>query len=297
MSFTKYQHLERLGADEVEGILDGIVYIYPKIDGTNASVWFDGKIRFGSRNRELSLESDNAGFMAWGVNSPELVGFFHKFPHLILYGEWLVPHSLKTYDENAWRKFYVFDVVSRVEGDYMFYVHYDNYFRTLQECGLEVIPPIAVIKNPKEEDIFRLLEKNTYLIQDGKGMGEGIVIKNYDYKNKYGRVTWAKVITNEFKKVHHLEMGAPLVNGTLLDEERIISDYVTEDFVLKEKAKIELEHGEWRSNLIPELLGRVWHCLVTEETWNFVKRYKNPKVNFRLLQSLCIKKTKEVIGL
>lgn len=297
MSFTKYQHLERLGTDETEGVLDGIVHVFPKLDGTNASVWFKDKIRFGSRNRELSLESDNAGFMAWGVNSPELVRFFHKHPHLILYGEWLVPHSLKTYDENAWRKFYVFDVAVRVSSGELEYLPYDAYKDTLLVNDIEVIPPIAIIKNPNEENIFRLLEKNTYLIQDGKGTGEGIVLKNYDYKNKYGRVTWAKVITNEFKKIHHLEMGAPLINGTLLDEERIISDYVTEDFVLKEKAKIELEHGEWRSNLIPELLGRVWHCLITEETWNFVKKYKNPKVNFRLLQSLCIKKTKEVIGL
>lgn len=73
---------------------------------------------------------------------------------------------------------------------------------------------------------------------------------------------------------------------------------MTEDFVRKEKAKIELEHGgDWNSKMIPELLGRVWHELIKEETWNFVKEFKNPKINFKFMHGLCIQKTKKVIGL
>lgn len=63
MEFKKYQHLERFGNDEVEGIELGKLYIFPKLDGTNAQVWLDdeGNIKAGSRNRELTLEKDNAG--------------------------------------------------------------------------------------------------------------------------------------------------------------------------------------------------------------------------------------------
>ena len=43
MQFTKYQHLERLGTTEVEGIEVGEVYVFPKLDGTNASVWVDAE--------------------------------------------------------------------------------------------------------------------------------------------------------------------------------------------------------------------------------------------------------------
>jgi len=35
--FMKYQHVERYGTDEVEGIELGETYIFPKIDGTNGS--------------------------------------------------------------------------------------------------------------------------------------------------------------------------------------------------------------------------------------------------------------------
>jgi hypothetical protein len=92
-------------------------------------------------------------------------------------------------------------------------------------------------------------------------------------------------------------MGAPEINGTTLDEEKIIQKYVTDDFILKEKAKITNTHGEWSSKMIPELLGRVWHEFIKEETVNFVKEFKNPKINFKFLNSLCIKRTKEVLGL
>ena len=41
MEFKKYQHIERLGTLEVEGIELGTCYVFPKIDGTNGSnlVW------------------------------------------------------------------------------------------------------------------------------------------------------------------------------------------------------------------------------------------------------------------
>lgn len=65
MEFLKYQHLERFGTTEVENIELGKTHVFPKIDGTNASVWLDknGNIQAGSRKRHLSLDSDNAGFL------------------------------------------------------------------------------------------------------------------------------------------------------------------------------------------------------------------------------------------
>ena len=55
------------------------------------------------------------------------------------------------------------------------------------------------------------MEKNVFLIEDGKGAGEGIVIKNYDFRNRYNRNTFAKIVTSEFKEKHAKEMGASVV--------------------------------------------------------------------------------------
>ena len=66
MKFVKYHHVEKVGHRNVSDILEGTVRIYPKLDGTNASVWLDNEeIQAGSRNRQLSLDKDNAGFLHW----------------------------------------------------------------------------------------------------------------------------------------------------------------------------------------------------------------------------------------
>ena len=297
--FRKYQHLERLGTDSVENILDGMCHIFYKIDGTNASVWWhEGEIKFGSRNRVLSLENDNAGFMAWGTQQESLKKFqalFDESPGLVLYGEWLVPHSLKTYRDDAWRNFYVFDVFDRINDSYMVY---EDYQELLTCYDLNYIPPLAVIKQPTVDNIFNFLEKsNQFLVKDGAGSGEGIVIKNYDYYNKYGQQVWAKVITNEFKEVHHKVMGAPLVNGTKMVEEAIVEKYCTSSFIQKELAKIINETGEWNSKLIPRLLNTVFHELVKEEIWNILKEHKQPTINFRTLNSFVIRAIKRELGI
>ena len=77
MNFKEYQHIERFGTDEVEDIEIGICYIFPKIDGTNSSIWLDnGELKGGSRKRVLSLENDNAGFYAYASQKKELIGLF-----------------------------------------------------------------------------------------------------------------------------------------------------------------------------------------------------------------------------
>lgn len=292
--FKKYQHLERYGTEETSGLLDGLVYIFPKIDGTNASVWFDERLHFGSRNRELDLQNDNAGFMNTNITNENLKGFFDKYPNYRLYGEWLVPHSLKTYHDDAWRKFYIFDVYHN--DDLTQALVYEEYKSMIEEFNLDYIPPIVKIKNPTEENLFTALDKcGFFLIQDNKGLGEGIVVKNYDFKNKYGRQTWGKIISNEFKETHHKVMGAPLVNGSKIIEDEIVYKYVTSDFVLKEQAKIVNELGEWKPQYIPRLLGVVYYTLIHEEIWNILKEYKNPKINFTLLNKMTIDKTKKII--
>lgn len=62
--FRKYQHIERLNNSLNKSYLIGDCYVFPKIDGTNSSVWLEnGKLKAGSRNRELSLDNDNANFL------------------------------------------------------------------------------------------------------------------------------------------------------------------------------------------------------------------------------------------
>lgn len=293
--FVKYPHLERFGNSEVEGIEVGITHVFPKLDGTNASLWLeDGNIYAGSRNRVLSKESDNAGFFNWAVEQEKLVWLLRGFPELTLYGEWLVPHSLKTYRDDAWRKFYIFDVYNRETG---LFIEYDRYKDILDAYEIkDYLAPIAVVKNGSREVFEKCLDKNVFLIKDGQGIGEGIVIKNYSWQNQYGRVTWAKIVTNEFKEVHHKEMGAPVIGGMTV-EEKIVDHFVTQHFVDKVVDKIIIEDSEatqFNSRWIPRLLQTVFYDLVREETWEMLKKFNNPRIDFGFLQRLTISKVKEL---
>lgn len=296
MEFKKYQHLERFGNDEVEGIELGKLYIFPKLDGTNAQVWLDdeGNIKAGSRNRELTLEKDNAGFYKFVLENENIKKYLEKHPTHRLYGEFLVPHSLKTYREDAWRRFYIFDVCLDKEDGSVEYIPYDIYKPLVEEFGLDYIPPIVTMTNGSYEYFIRTLDNNTFMIQDGKGVGEGIVIKNYDYYNKYKRQIWAKIVTNEFKEIHKREMGVNNIKTEKVIEQEIVDNYCTAVFIEKEYSKILNETGEWNNRKIPILLGRVFSELVKEETWNIIKKYKNPTINYKTLNALVINKIKTV---
>lgn len=77
-------------------------------------------------------------------------------------------------------------------------------------------------------------------------------------------------------------------------ETSIVNTYITEALIDKEKAKIELEKGGWESKYTRQLLGTVYHCLIEDEMWNIIKKYKNPTINFKQLQALTIAKIKEL---
>ena len=320
--FRKYDHVERLGHDEVEGLTIGEVYVFPKLDGTNSSVWFNGGcIECGSRTRTLSKEADNAGFLVWCHDNYTkfldiMAGGHHTWT---IYGEWMVPHTLKTYREDTWRKFYVFDVYDNEKERYL---SYQQYAPIINAAGLNVIEPLCIFTNPSDEQLQREAEQNTYLILDGAGCGEGIVMKNYSWENLFGRQPWAKIVRNEFKEENKRAFGTTEKGGTFQVEAAIAEEYVTQALVEKTRSKIVTElmnqddvagvidiekaseftdyfqlrrsvEERHRGQLIPRLLGTVYYELVNEELWNAVKKHKDPTIDFKRLKAHSILWTKK----
>lgn len=307
-SFRPYDHVERLGHSEVDGIEFGTCYVFPKIDGTNGCLWWDGGLRCGSRNRECTVDADNQGFAAWAhSDDPKAIAlrnFLSAHPHVILYGEWLVPHAIKLYRQEAWRRFYVFDAFDRIEGRYLYVVE------ALSWLGVDVVMPLCVITNPSKEQLLTQLEQNTYLMQDGAGPGEGIVVKNYEWTNQHGRQPWAKIVRAAFKERHVSTMGAPEIKGATTIELAIVNEFVTPELVGKTRAKIlvdvanhdnidltepgaqRLVEETRRATIIPQLLGRVFHDLVVEGLWETLKKHRNPTIDFSVMLKHCTMRVK-----
>lgn len=288
--FKQYMHIERFGSDAVQGIEFGDCVIMPKIDGTNGSVWLEnGELHAGSRKRELSEEQDNAGFFAFVQQNEALKKLLTNEPQRRLYGEWLVPHSLKTYSDNAWRRFYVFDVYM---DDLGCFLPYSKYQPLLEEYGVDYIPAMSTFKNATYDNLLVELKSNKFLIREGEGFGEGIVIKNYDFKNRFGNTVWAKIVSNCFKEKHQKAMGPVEKKFKDLIEQKIVDEYINAHFVEKVFAKIVNECEGWNSKYIPRLLNTVYYDLVNEELWNVVKNMKNPTINFKTLFGLVVVKIK-----
>jgi hypothetical protein len=279
--FTKYTHLERIGKGETDGIENGICFVMPKLDGTNASIWFNnGELKTGSRNNELGLgKADNAGFNAYvQENKEKYLPFFNILPNAILYGEWLVPHSVKTYRSDAWRKFYVFDVV--LDKGELEYLTPEQYIGVLQTLDIEYVPVICKVEN-FTGDWADFLPQADFLIDktiEG-AKPEGIVMKNYSFVNKYGRKTFAKLVDTE------VMTGAKKANSKVKEagglELEIAEKYVTSHMIDKERAKIE---GSTANGSIQgRLLQTIFFTLIDEEIWDILKKYKYPTIDFKKL--------------
>ncbi len=300
MNFTKYQHIEKFGSNEVEGILNGTCYVSYKIDGTNGSIWLgdDNELHFGSRNRELSLDKDNAGFMNTITKDTELCEelkiFLHKYPKYIIYGEWLVPVTIKRYKLDAQKKFYVFDIYDTETGSYVNYETYSVAFDYFYK-RINYIPIIAKLENPTLDDIKKCLEETgKFLITEG--LGEGVVVKNYQFKNVFGRTTWAKMLTEDFLKTKQVHRQVNHENKIENSVEYKISSLLTIEHISKEKAKLlENRQTEWKPEYTGELMSRVYFEFLHDNLDIILKKFHNPTINFSVLKKLLDARTRETL--
>lgn len=313
-SFHAYQHIEKLGSTGTQGLLDGTVYVFPKLDGTNAHIWLDDNlnIKFGSRRRELESGADNAGFMNDNKKSDDFMRgasfIFQSLGDVIVYGEWLVPHTIKRYRKEAWRHFYVFDIYDYTIDEYL---PYDMWSDVIYDAEVEShgairrIPAIWTGDGSKIETpdaLTTLCESASFMVDDG--YGEGIVIKNYGYKNPYGNTVWGKVVAKDFLSEKAETHGKKL--STSCVEERIIAKFLDKSLIDKEWGNCSVGviydndiadcTFKFHPRYYQQLFNRVWKTFLEEETYDFVKWSKNATVDFKRLYRCMTDFVKEYVN-
>lgn len=276
--FRKYDKIHRLGKEETIGILEGVCHIQEKLDGANASIWLDGdgQIQCGSRNRHLIDDNFN-GFVDYVKSHEGIKGYLTVHPNAILYGEWLVRHSVK-YPEGAYKKFYLFDIC--LDGKLM---HPNVVRASAYTYGILAVPTIGTIfNNPTVEELKALVGKSALAES-----GEGIVIKNMDFVNKFGDVCYAKMVCENFQE----SSKAAIVDND--KESYVVSKYMTVGRVVKIMNKLQPEINE-RLDMqhIPRICNSAYHDMVTEEIWEITK--KVDIINFKVLAKLAFLKAKEL---
>lgn len=282
MKFLKYKKIYRLGTEETEGILDGKVHIQEKVDGANTQIWVDdGVICTGSRSQRIT-EGFN-GFCAYVQMSEPIKQLLLDYPNYRLYGEWLVRHTI-AYNETAYRKFYLYDVCGS-----------DEVMLDLPEVemlalryGIAFPQVFDVIDNPTVDQI------NKYVGLTNLGEhGEGVVLKNFGFRNKFGDQQHAKVVTQKFKEDNGLVFGGNNKHSDTYWEMYIVNKYMTLERVQKIMHKIQptidkkldFEHTSRVSNT-------AFHDMMTEEIWEICKKVGT--IDFRKLNSLATRKAIQI---
>nr|BCY04667.1 hypothetical protein [Abalone asfa-like virus] len=248
--YVRYQHLEHYGTITVEGILKGTVHVFPKLDGSNCKVWLeDGIIHAGSRNREVDEKISNRGWFQYATTSPEIKSFLEQYPDHVLFGEWMVPHTIK-YDQSIMNKWYVFDVM--VKGKYL---SYEEYTAKLEEHNILYIPVIKVFTDPSIDEIRTLhpKENNFGLVDQPFMMPEGLIIKNYGWKHYRFGIHWAKVIAESF---------TPACKGKKHQDIEQLKDYtetvLNPAFAKKERLNFYAEFPEGTQSKRNEMIKKIW---------------------------------------
>lgn len=307
-AYHSFIHVERLDETKIDvlSFLNGTIYVFPKLDGTNACAWADelGNIHCGSRKREVSVDHDNADFMLFFTtdkSTEKLREFLIQNPNLIVYGEWLNGWSgrkqagtIKQYLDPGFWIIGVFDI------DAGNYLYYDIYAGLLNGVYDKIDRPIAILDHPKYDDIAELLKGNHFNLPNDVN-GEGVVCWNYDFRDKWGHFQVAKIVAQEYleHKGTSQKMRIPQIREGL--EHDIAVAFISSADCEKCKQKImvanNLEEWENTGKYIGMFLNMLFTDLITEEMLSIIRRFKTPIIDFAVLKNECFIIGRKYLGL
>lgn len=307
--YKSYQHVCRINSEDCAGLqAQDNCYIFPKVDGSNFCAWIEnGVVHCGSRKREISVIEDNAFSAGWFFNSndPEAEGikqFLTGYPNLRIFAEWLGYNKfigqIKDYNQEAKAHVYIFDVFNDNTQEYL---AYDVYAPLLEKCGLGewMLKPIAVVDKPSDETLLSFAENNKFLLDNANHAGEGVVVKCYEWRNKYGRQQFGKLVLDEFVQ-NKARKESVVVPGQV--EQEIVDTFMTDAELSKTVAKVCVACGvDVFDNKSAKMNGMVislsWKDLLEENITTICKRWKNPVIDFANLKGIAQAKVRKYIGL
>lgn len=213
--YKKYDKILNKGFQLSDFVETGIE-VTEKLDGSNASFTYDAdakKVRVFSRNQELTENNNLNGFYQY---VQEFVKDFNDLQIATLsdytvFGEWLTKHTV-TYKDEAYNKFYAFDVFNKKSGYYVSRRLRLEVFSTLQLKTPEefmTFEPAELLMLNKEDVLNEFKNSvgnsNLTLTPD---TGEGVVIKSLGVRDPDNDPSY-KLVTDRFRETKGLKQQKP----------------------------------------------------------------------------------------
>lgn len=191
----KYMSVVRLGHKTTENVLqpgDPII-IQEKLDGANGSFKLEeGEIVAFSRNERLTEQNNLQGFYEW----TQTLDANQLRSDVVYFGEWLTKHKINYGDLT--KQFFLFDLYD-IEKEK--YIHFTEVKKEAERLGLNMIPVFY------EGEYQSLEHLESFIGQTALGVkkGEGIIVKNVDYQDVYGKQLFVKLVIDAFKEVQRIK--------------------------------------------------------------------------------------------
>lgn len=233
MQHKKFMDIQRIKEDIIENFHQGdLIVISEKIDGANAAIRYDkdtNTVVAQSRKNILDISNNLRGFYEFTQTLDRERVKEYLGDNLVLFGEWLVPHTVP-YPDERYNHFYAFDVYDTTREKYLTQAE-AKYIA--KELGLTFVPVFY-------EGEFISWEHCTSFVGRtdlGGEYGEGVVVKNQTRLNDPNnrQPFYLKIVGEKFSetKGHKVKQVDP--EKLKLQEEAIalVETVVTETRVIK----------------------------------------------------------------
>ena len=278
----KYSKIKRLGHTDNEELFDypsDKIYITEKLDGANGRMWVkDNKLYFGSRNVN-GIDSDGQ-FSKFVKYLKSIVKPEDLDQDYIYIGEFMKKHTLSYPDDITPVIFY--DILYKDNGTP---IDYNIAIKEFERLGLEYIKPLYEGKlSEVKNDLDKYLNESEY--RDGKP--EGIVIKNYERTNRFGRPLFAKEVNEDFKEKHKASFkdDGGKKRSKIFNQMIYLRDkYITKARIKKQIFRLRDEKGrEINRSLMNCLIPLVIEDALEEEITTIYNDTKINVIDFKVLQ-------------
>lgn len=309
-NYTKYSHVRRLGTAGTEGYLKGMVIATPKVDGANCCVYFDEEMQtpaIGGRNLPVEDKTDIAWLGDWfdtdEREAPALKKFVENNPNLIIYGEWLggqtkdkFQGAIKDYDKKYLRTVQIFDIYDVNAECYLGDEEWRKMIaREYPELAEFCVPILGIFENPTEEELWALAEKNTYMLDEAGHAGEGIVLRNPDFRDEYGNYHIVKMVLSDWKQQANKRSKEKIAENI---EAAIVAEYMTDAEMEKTTQKTCAKFGDDVFDATSKkhmgfFTSVIFKDLLEENIMDIMKRFGKPTIDFGKLSGLATRRGSE----
>lgn len=197
MEQKKYHKIIRYGHKSTQDVLNkgDYIIIQEKIDGANASfAVINGELKCWSRNRELNESNTLEGFYEWVQQNVQVQKLLEG---VVYFGEWTAQHKVSY--EGYMKQFFLYDIYNLHLEEY---VSFSMVRDEAKRLGLQLIPVFFEGEFESFEQLMSYVGRTDLGGKlKGKPTGEGIVVKNVNYRDEFGKQIFVKLVIDGFREI------------------------------------------------------------------------------------------------